>query len=257
MIALTDRVLEERGVTPWCISMEHGGNTGWVATDWIEDVLLRTAPAEVYDQWMNHEIAFDAPEVVNAAHIVEQIWFNPDYVYGGTTGILSIWVGATQTPMFEDPPACWFHKQAGWIPSFWPEGTAAGVDSAFFYFPSIDEAYGDPVLGAGDVFSAFNDRPETAALMQYLASPESAEVWIKTGSFVSPNRRVPLEWYSNYVDRGQAEILQGATTLRFDASDLMPAEVGTGTFWAGMVDWVSGEKPIETVLQEIDASWPE
>ena len=256
LIALSDRIVSEQGVTPWCISMEHGGNTGWVATDWIEDVLLRTAPPEVYDQWVAHEIPFNAPEVVNAAKIVEQIFFNEDYVYGGTTGILTIWVGDTQTPMFEDPPACWFHKQAGWIPDFWPEGTAPGVDSSFFYFPPIDEAYGRPVLGAGDVFSAFNDRPETAALMQYLASPEGAQVWVERGGLISPNRRVPTDWYGTYVDTAQAEILQNATTLRFDASDMMPAEVGAGTFWAGMVDWVSGEKDIETVLAEIEANWP-
>ncbi|MCA9968748.1 MAG: carbohydrate ABC transporter substrate-binding protein, partial [Anaerolineales bacterium] len=135
LIALSDRIVDEQGVTPWCVSMEHGGVTGWVATDWIEDVLLRTASPEVYDQWVSHEIPFNAPEIQNAAEIVEQIWFNPEYVYGGTTGILTIWVGDTQTPMFEDPPQCWFHRQAGWIPDFWPEGTQPGVDSSFFYLP--------------------------------------------------------------------------------------------------------------------------
>jgi len=256
MLALSDRIVEEQGVTPWCISMEHGGVTGWVATDWIEDVLLRTASPEVYDQWVAHEIPFNSPEVLHAAQVVEEIFFNEDYVYGGTTGILTIWVGDTQTPMFEDPPQCYFHRQAGWIPDFWPEGTEAGVDSSFFYLPPIDEQFGRPVLGAGDVFSAFNDRPETIAFMQYLASPEGAEVWVRAGGFISPNRRVPADWYGNYVDQAQAQILAEATTLRFDASDLMPAEVGAGTFWTGMIDWISGEKDIETVLQEIEDSWP-
>ena len=255
MLALSDRIVAEQGVTPWCVSMEHGGVTGWVATDWIEDVLLRTASPEIYDQWVTNEIPFNHPAVKRAAEIVGDIWFNPDYVYGGTTGILTIWVGDTQTPMFEDPPQCWFHRQAGWIPDFWPEGTQAGVDSSFFYLPPIDAQYGRPVLGGGDVFSAFNTRPETAALMEYLSLPEGAEVWVKQGGFISPNQGVPDNWYGNYVDQAQAEILQNATTLRFDASDLMPAEVGAGTFWSGMVDWVNG-RDIETVLNNIQASWP-
>ncbi|WP_420628913.1 ABC transporter substrate-binding protein [Candidatus Leptofilum sp.] len=256
MIALSDQIVADGG-TPWCVSMEHGGVTGWVATDWVEDVLLRTAPPETYDQWVNHEIPFNDPAVVNAANIVGDIWFNEDYVYGGTTGILTIWVGDTQTPMFDDAgPQCWMHRQAGWIPDFWPEGTEAGVDSSFFYLPPIDEAYGNPVLGGGDVFSAFNTRPETAALMEYLSLPEGAEVWVKAGGFISPNRNVPADWYANYVDQAQAEILQGATTLRFDASDLMPAEVGAGTFWSGMVDWVGGADT-ETVFQNIENSWPD
>ncbi len=254
MLALSDQIVADGG-TPWCISMEHGGVTGWVATDWVEDALLRTAPPEIYDQWVAHEIPFNAPEIKRAAEYVEEIWFNPDYVYGGTTGILSIWVGDTQTPMFEEGgPQCWMHRQAGWIPDFWPEGKQAGVDSDFFYLPPIDEAYGKPVLGAGDVFSAFNDRPETAALMEYLASPEGAEVWVKAGGFISPNSGVPTDWYANPVDAGQAAILAEATTLRFDASDLMPAEVGAGTFWTGMVDWVSGTD-LDTILQNIEDSW--
>jgi alpha-glucoside transport system substrate-binding protein len=257
LVALSDQIFEEQGVNPWCISIEHGGVTGWVATDWIEDVLLRTAPPETYDAWVNHEIAFNDPAVINAAEIVGDIWFNPDYVYGGTTGILTIFVGDTQTPMFEDPPQCWMHRQAGWIPDFWPEGTEAGVDSDFFYLPPIDPAYGKPVLGAGDFFSAFDDRPEVIAVMEYLASPEGVEIWVKNGGFISPNRNVPTDWYANPVDLGQALILAEATTLRFDASDLMPAEVGTGTFWSGMVDWVSenGENT-EEVFQEIEDSWP-
>ncbi len=156
----------------------------------------------------------------------------------------------------EEGPQCWLHRQAGWIPAFFPEGEEAGTDSTFFYLPPIDEEQGKPVLGGGDVFSAFNTRPEVQAVMQYLASPEGAEVWVKNGGFISPNKSVPLDWYANDVDRTQAEIMKNATTFRFDASDLMPAEVGTGTFWTGMVDYVSGED-LDTVLQTIEDSWPE
>ncbi|MCA9897721.1 MAG: hypothetical protein KC433_05990, partial [Anaerolineales bacterium] len=170
--------------------------------------------------------------------------------------ILTIWVGDTQTPMFDDAgPQCWMHRQAGWIPDFWPEGKVAGVDSSFFYLPPIDETYGRPVLGGGDVFAAFSDRPEVLAVIEYLATADSAKGWVEAGGFISPNRSVPADWYGSYVDQAQAEILQGATTLRFDASDLMPAEVGAGTFWSGMVDWVSGTDT-ETVLQQIEDSWP-
>ena len=256
MLALSDQIVAD-GSTPWCISIEHGGVSGWVATDWLEDILLRTASPEVYDAWVAHEIPFNAPEVMEAAQLMADIWFNEDYVYGGTTGINSIWVGDTQTPMFaEGGPECWMHRQAGWIPDFWPEGTAPGVDSSFFYLPPIDPEFGSPVLGGGDVVGAFDDRPEVLALIEYLASPDGAEVWVKAGGFISPNSAVPADWYGSYVDQAQAEILANATTLRFDASDLMPAEVGAGTFWTGMVDWVAGAD-MEEVFQAIEDSWPE
>ena len=181
-----------------------------------------------------------------------------DYVFGGNIAINATWVGDTQTPMFDAAgPQCWMHKQAAWIPGFWPEGTEAGVDSSFFYFPSIEEEFGSPVLGGGDQFMMFEDRPEVRAFMEYLATAESAQAWIEIGGFVSPNQSVPLDWYTSYPNDELAAILNGASTFRFDASDTMPAEVGNGTFWSGMVDWVAANgEDTEGVFEQIEASWP-
>ncbi len=258
LIALSDQIIADGNGNPWCISIEHGDATGWVATDWIEDVLLRTAPPEVYDQWVAHEIPFNDPEVLEAADYVNQIWFTDDYVYGGNTAINATWVGDTQTPMFAaGGPECWMHKQAAWIPEFWPEGTVAGEDSSFFYFPPIEEEFGSPVLGGGDMFVMFDDRPEVRAVLEFLATAEAAQGWIEAGGFISPNQSVPLDWYQTYPNDALAAILAEADTFRFDGSDTMPAEVGNGTFWGGMIDWVSanGDNTGE-VFDAIEASWP-
>ena len=264
LIALSDQIMADGNGNPWCLSTEQDAFTGWVITDWIEDILLRTAPVEVYDQWVAHQIPFNHPEVIEAAEYASQIMFTEGYVYGGTTGINTIWVGDTQTPMFANGgPGCWLHKQAAWITDFWPgaqEGNPqfeAGEDSAFFYFPSIEEEFGRPALGAGDQFVMFNDRPEVRALLEYLATPEAAQGWIEAGGFVSANSSVPAEWYTNYKDEAMSEILNQSTELRFDASDTMPADVGGGSFLSGMVDWVAdGGSNTEQVFQRIEESWP-
>ena len=123
-------------------------------------------------------------------------------------------------------------------------------------FPAIDEAQGRPVLTSGDIVSAFNMDPETRALMEFLATPEAAEAWAKAGGMISPNNQVPLDWYESNLLRQQAEMLLNASVSRFDGSDLMPGAVGAGSFWTGMVDYVGGAD-LDTVLEEIDASWPE
>ncbi|HEX2767565.1 MAG TPA: ABC transporter substrate-binding protein [Candidatus Limnocylindria bacterium] len=266
LLALMDQIKADGG-TPWCITQEHGEATGWVTTDWVEDVLLRTAPLETYDAWVAHEIPFDDPAVVNAANIVGEIFFGEGNVYGGPTAINATFVGDAQNPMFaEGGPDCWLHKQAAWIPSFWPADESTdpptplyepGVDSSFFYLPPIDEEYGRPVLGGGDMLVMFDDRPEVRAVMEFFATPEAAEYWTQAGGFVSPNKDVPDDWYTTYPSSGLAEILAGADALRFDASDTMPAEVGAGTFWSGMVDWIANNgASTEEVLAEIEASWP-
>ena len=271
LIALSDQIVADGG-KPWCISIEHGDASGWVATDWLEDVLLRTAPVATYEGWINHDIPFNDPEVLEAAAIVQDIWFDSEYVYGGNTGINATWVGDTPKPMFDEGgPSCWMHRQASWISGFFPEDPSrgtdadgnpilyqAGEDAKFFYFPPIEEEFGRPVLGGGDMFVMFNDRPEVRAVMEYLATADAAKAWIAEGSFISPNGSVPNDWYTTYAGQEIATILANATTLQFDASDLMPKEVGGGTFWSGMVDWVAANGAgTEAVFQDIEDSWPE
>ena len=62
MLALSDQIVADGG-TPWCVGFESGGATGWPATDWMEDIMLRTAGVDTYDQWVTHEIPFTDPAV--------------------------------------------------------------------------------------------------------------------------------------------------------------------------------------------------
>ncbi|MDZ7792642.1 MAG: ABC transporter substrate-binding protein [Spirochaetia bacterium] len=255
LLALSDQMVAD-GYTPWSIGIESSGATGWVATDWLEDIMLRTQPPEKYDQWVKGELDFNSPEVKRASKILGDIWFNKDYVLGGRNSILTVPFGDAATALVQDPPRALMHRQANFILGFLPDGTKVGEDVDYFYLPGIDEEEGKPVLGAGDCLSAFTDKPETKAVMKYLTQGISTKAWLQAGGFVSPHKDTPLEWYPSDIDRGYAEILMNADTFRFDASDLMPGQVGAGSFWKGMVDWVSGED-LEKVLTNIDNSWPE
>jgi alpha-glucoside transport system substrate-binding protein len=256
LMALTQQIADD-GDTAWCIGLESGAATGWVATDWMENIMLRTTSLENYDKWVAGELPFSSPEVKHAAEMMSEIWLNEDYVYEGTSGIVSTFIGDAPVPMFEDPPKCWLHAQASWITDFFGEGLESGVDYDFFYMPPIDEAYGKPVLVAGDIMVMFNDRPEVRALMEYFTSGAAVEPWIKLGGAISPHNDSSLDWYTTDIDRGVAQIILEADSVRFDASDLMPGEVGAGSFWKGMTDYISGAADLDTALKEIDESWPE
>jgi alpha-glucoside transport system substrate-binding protein len=256
MIALSDQIVADGG-TPWCISIENGDATGWVGTDWVEDILLRTASPETYDAWVAHDLPFDSPEVRQAFEIMAQIWFNEDYVYGGRANILTESVVDNSLHILEDPPACYLHRQGSWVSSyFFPKTAIYGQDYDFFYLPPIDPEFGKPVLGGGDIFAMFNDRPEVREVMCYLTTAESLRVLIQHGGTISPHRDTPLEWYPSGVELRFAEIILSADTYRFDGSDLMPGKVGTGSFWRGITAWVEGTD-LDTVLQDIDNSWSE
>jgi alpha-glucoside transport system substrate-binding protein len=148
------------------------------------------------------------------------------------------------------------HRQASFIPSFFPEGTVVGEDADFFYFPAYAEKdLGSPVLGAGTLWAITNDSPAAHELIEFLKTPEAHELWMARKGFLTPLKGVNLDVFSDSTLRGMNEILLGATTFRFDGSDLMPPAVGQGTFWTGMVDYVGGTSA-EDVAAEIQASWP-
>lgn len=255
MIALSDRIVQN-GETPWCLGMESGDATGWVGTDWVEDIMLRTAGAEVYDQWVSHEIPFDAPPVKEAFDKFGEIVLNPQYIQGGIVSAISTPFGDSPRGLISDPPRCYFHRQANFIASFFPAEAVLGENMAVFPLPAIDAQQGNPVLVAGDIFGMFNDTPEARALMEYLATPEPHEIWAKLGGFISPHQQVSLDVYPDEVARTQAEILQNADTIRFDASDMMPSSIGTGAFWTGIIDFVGGEDS-QKVIEQIEDSWVE
>ena len=255
LMTLTQQIADD-GDPAWCIGIESQAATGWAATDWTEEMMLRTTSLENYDKWVKGELPFASPEVKKAIDTWSEIWFNPKYVYGGTDAIVSTFFGDAPAPMFEQPPKCWLHKQGNFITGFFPETAKAGVDFDFFYFPPVDEQYGKPFLVAGDIMSMFTDRPEVRALMEYFTTPQSASGWLQNGGALAAHLTATPDMYGVDLERGIAELVSQATSFRFDASDLMPAEVGSGSFWTGMTDYVSSAADLDTVLAEIDASWP-
>jgi alpha-glucoside transport system substrate-binding protein len=255
LLALTQQIADD-GDTAWCIGIESGAATGWPATDWTEDMMLRTTSLENYDAWVAGDLAFDSPEVKNAIETWSNIWFNDDYVYGGRSSIVSTAFGDAPTPMFDDPPKCWLHRQANFITSFFPEGAQYGVDYDFFYLPPVDEAYGKPFLVAGDLIAMFNDRPEVRALMEYFTTPQSVSGWLEGGGAIAAQQTATQDMYGSDLDYGVSQLVAGATAFRFDGSDLMPQEVGQGSFWEHISSYVAGSEDLDTAMQAIDASWP-
>ena len=252
--ALTEQIVAD-GEVPWCIGLGSGAATGWPATDWVEDMMLRTVSPEDYDAWTTNELPFNDPKVIAA--IEEFGWFARDdaKVAGGAGAVASTDFRDSPNGMFASPPGCYTHRQASFVPAFFPEGTEFGEDVDFFYFPAFAEKdLGSPVLGGGTLLAITDPSDGASALMEFLKLPLAHEIFAAQSGFLTPLKSVNPETYLNDALRGQAEILVNATTFRFDGSDLMPGGVGAGTFWTGMVDYTGG-KSAEDVANEIQSSW--
>ena len=247
--------MAKNGDTPWCIGLGSGGATGWPATDWVEDMMLRNHSAADYDKWVSNEMKFDDPKVIKA--IEEFGWFagKDKYVAGGAGAVASTDFRDSPKGLFSSPAQCMMHRQASFIPAFFPEGTVVGEDADFFYFPSYSHYdLGNPVLGAGTVWGITNDSPEAHELIAYLQSPVAHEIWMARKGFLTPHKGVNTAVFSDPTLKKMNDILLNATTFRFDGSDLMPGGVGAGSFWTGMVDYAGGKSARDTA-KEIQASW--
>ncbi len=250
------------GTKPLCVGIESGQATGWTYTDWVEEMVLRQHGAEVYDGWVSHEIPFSDPRIMESMQAVVDLW-TEDNVYAASGTIAATAFGDNGIPLVEGD--CYMHRQASFFSGFIPEGTVFGPEGVdVFYFPDIN---GDaPVLGAGTLAAAFNADPNVHALLGYMSSAEYAEARqqaqqaLKGGSpalsgFLSAAQGQDLSVYEP-LEQSILNALASAGIVRFDASDLMPADVGAGTFWTEGTSLVNGDITVEEAAAAIDASWP-
>ena len=257
LIALSDSMVAD-GRTPWCAFMESGGATGWVGTDWIEDLLLGTEGPEVYDQWIDHDVLFVDPPIEQAFVRFQSVMDTAGYVLDrGFVLDVSFWENAAPLGASD----CLMHKQASFFAAAIPD---AGYDLDLFdtfEFPPVDVAYGDAAMGGGEYIAAITDSIEVRQLVKFMASPRFGRYAIAPADtgWILPNLRFDSARYGDGMIRTFAEQVQralAAEQFRFDASDQMPPEVGADSFWAGIRNLLRFDRTLPEVLADIDASWP-
>ncbi|MEX0629519.1 MAG: ABC transporter substrate-binding protein [Chloroflexota bacterium] len=250
--ALVEQVKDD-GTTPWGVGVESGAASGWPATDWIEDFVLRQSGPEAYDAWWQGDLAWTSPEIRSAFEAFGAWAADADYVAGGPNQVLNLNFGNGGDCLFADPPGCYLHHQASFITGFFednfPDVAIAGETYDFFAMP------GDSFAGmttGGDLFGMFRDTPQSRSLMQYLTTAEAQQVWVEAGGAISPNADVPLDVYPDDTTRRIADILNSADVVRFDASDKMPDQMNQA-FWSAMLDFIQNPGNLDQILADLDA----
>ncbi|HEX6301069.1 MAG TPA: ABC transporter substrate-binding protein [Acidimicrobiia bacterium] len=274
LVALSEQMVSD-GLTPWCFGYGAGGATGWAGTDWLEDIFVRMHGAEAYSDWFNHEIPFNDPMVVAAFEKYSEILHGEGFVLGGAENVPSIIVEESPGPMFSEPPGCVMLKQGSFAANFFPDAPdfEEGEDEEIgvFAFPTIDGNTG--AMGGGDTIIVFESSPETIRAIQDWITPDwQCALASASGGGVSPYgghgvegvERLPahadvdpacLESESGQVFAEAVTTALGEGTFVFDASDLMPPQVGQDSFWQAMIDHAGGT-PAQDLADTVEASWP-
>ena len=238
----------------WCLGLESEESSGWPGTDLIEQFLLREAGVDAYDRWIDGGLPWTSPEVRRAFELFGGVVAGS---FGGSRGVLETDFRDAGKPMFSDPPGCLFLHQGSFMPSFFtnPAATSGvpstpGKDFDFFPFPTMTGGNGTSVIGAGDLFGMFTERPEAAEFMRYLVSDEAQTIWVgRRGSLsVDPG----VVGYPDPVSRRAAELLTGADLFRFDASARMTPALSEA-FNHAVLSYTADRTRLDTVLAELEA----
>ncbi len=256
LVELSDRLVRD-GRTPWCMGWRSGPADGWPGTDWIEHLLLAEAGGDVYDEWTFHNMPFDSPPVRRAFERLDQVLFTDGYLAEGPAEVT--WEEAQLAMVEEAPPGCWLYQFPEFASVALPRGSV-GETTDFFPFPTIGP-HGRGVIGGGEMLTVFSDRPEVRALVRYLLGPKyGATLPGASIHFISANQRFDLATYDPFT-RHEAELINAALAedeFRFDASDLMPPEIGAELFWGAMMRYATeGPESLDAILAELDAAWPD
>lgn len=266
MMDLTKKIADDNkgdtSVKPWSVGLEGGADSGWPGTDWLEDAVLRFTDADTYNKWVDHTIPFNDPKILAAFKEIGKILKDPAYVNGGFGDIQSIASTAWQdagTPLV-DGKGYLMHMALFYQSNYQTANPdikiAKDGDVWAFPMPSKDAQH-KSMIGGGDFAIAFSDKPEVQKFEEFLSSPEYANArakamtgWITANTGLDEKNLKPIDKlaYESLTAEG--------TTFRFDASDMMPAEVGTGSFWKQMIAYFAQNKSEQQVLDAVEESWP-
>jgi alpha-glucoside transport system substrate-binding protein len=261
LVALSDEI-QATGTTPWCFGIESEAATGWPATDWVENLMVINNGADVYNQWVNHEIPFNDDTVAETLQQMDDLLLADGRTNGGRSAIASNNFGTAALPLFDEPPGCFMYRQGNFVAQegVFPDEVIADIDNivGVFAMPGLTAA-DKPVLGGGDLAGIFSKDNESAQkLVQFLASADFGTTeYGASGNWISPRTDFDVSLYPSETWKKIAQVAYESTDFVFDGSDQMPGEVGSGSFWRDMTAWISGGQDAKTTLDNIEASWPQ
>jgi len=247
----TAETLKAAGITPFSV----GVDVGWPITDFFENVYIRTAGADMYDQLASHEIPWTDQSVKDALAVMAEIVGDSSNLAGGTETSLQTEMPASVAKVFSESPEAAMVIIGDFAPGVNADNPLeAETGYNVFTFPSIEGS--DPAsIGSGDLFVQFRDSPAADAFLEYVTTPEAAAIWAGRGGFSSPNKNLDTSVYPDEITRVTAGALAEAEVFRFDMSDLQPSAFG-GTPGAGLfkafTDFIANPDDIDGITQQME-----
>jgi alpha-glucoside transport system substrate-binding protein len=227
---------------------------GWVLTDLFENIYIRTAGPEMYDKLSRHEIPWTHQSVKDALTEMAKVFQDTDNIAGGTDGALQTDFETSVSNVLSENPKAAVIAEGDFVPGVIETDLEPGAGYDVFDFPAINDSP-PSVVSSGNIFIRFTDNPASEAFINYLATPEAAEIWAAIGGFGSPNKNLDPSVYPNEVQQKTAGAIGEAEVLRFDLSDLQPGEFGATEgqgLWKLFQDFFQNPDDVDGIARQME-----
>ncbi|GAB3668562.1 ABC transporter substrate-binding protein [Streptomyces sparsus] len=254
----TGRTLADSGTPAFAVA----GQDGWTLTDWFENIYLSQAGPANYDKLAAHAMPWTDDTVVKALTTLGELFADKELVAGGAKGALRTDFPTSVEHVFGPEPKAGMVYEGDFVGGIAKDefGKKLGEDAKFFPFPPVEG--GDaPVVSGGDAAVVLKDgenQKGAMRLMEFLATPQAAAVWAEAGGYLSPNKELALDQYSDDTTRETAKsLIDAGDSVRFDMSDQAPAAFG-GTKGAGewklLQDFLRDPSDPEAAAEKLEAA---
>lgn len=245
---------------PWCLDFESGVATGWIPTNWVEDILLTSYGPEIYDEWWKLTIDASSDTMLSVFLDLGALVHSNNYVYGSAYRIyLKEFINLPKVLMDKDSP-CIFSWMGHFMSTYFPDEYSYGEDYDFMQFPSKD--YPGAVVGLGDSLVLLEDNITNIEVYKRLIGKDFGQYWMKKkdGTFIPANINSDISVIENSLTYKEAYIVRKAqqeNLFKFDASELMARPIGSDKLWDMLKRYIASNSlnSIYKLAAELDTNY--
>ncbi len=243
----------------WCLDIESGASTGWIATNWLEDLILHQKGPEIYDLWMNQDLLSGSDEITLSILDIGKLIFIEGAVFGGNERMIRKEFRNNYRNLVDEENPCVFSWSGHFASNYFPNDKDYSVDYDFFKFPS--EKNKDAMVGIGDALIVLNSTRETKTVINALVDDNFGKKWMSKSdsTYISANKNSEISLLKNELTFKEAKLIKKAIEqdlFRYDASELMERRIGSDSLWHAMTKYIElTSKYIDEITEELDFSY--
>jgi len=248
--------IADNGTSPWCANSESAASTGWVQTNWMEDVLLTKYGPKVYDEWSKLKINASNVKIFLSIKHIEDFIFYDNHIYNGPGSITDKEFRNLPKVLLDDTTECFMSWSGHYFRYYIPEDYQYLKDFAVTNVPKIN--FENSVVGIGDNIVLTKDNELSKKVISKILSKNFGEIWssYQDTEFISANQNFNKQIINNELTKYEYSIVHDALQkdlFRYDASEIMARRIGSNLLWELFREYVrEGPQNLVKLLNQLD-----